>query len=73
MPAEFDFTDAERRVLPFLGEDRMNKEIAESLGASPEAIKSHVQRIMDKTGLHDRCELGPAIRRGALGCDSATH
>ncbi len=57
----------ERRILELLAEGLENKRIGSRLDISPETVKSHLTRIFDKLGAHNRTEaIRIAIRRGIL-------
>ncbi|MGV9626097.1 response regulator [Streptomyces sp. NPDC003487] len=50
-------SDREREVLTLVARGLNNTEIAEALGLSPLTAKTHVSRIMGKTGARDRAQL----------------
>jgi DNA-binding NarL/FixJ family response regulator len=50
-------TDREREVLSLVAAGLSNDEIARELTLSPATAKTHVSRIMTKTGTHDRAQL----------------
>lgn len=50
-------SDREREVLSLVARGLNNTEIAEALGLSPLTAKTHVSRIMGKTGARDRAQL----------------
>jgi DNA-binding NarL/FixJ family response regulator len=52
-----DLTDRETELLKLVAEGRTNGEIAERLVISPLTVKSHVSRILAKTGARDRTQL----------------
>lgn len=57
---EFDrweFTPRERDVARELVSGRSSKELAETLGISPETLKTHLARLMRKTDTSNRTEL----------------
>jgi DNA-binding NarL/FixJ family response regulator len=57
----------EQQVLELLAEGMRNKEIAASLGISPDTAGMHVKNIYAKLGVHDRTgALATAIRRGII-------
>jgi DNA-binding NarL/FixJ family response regulator len=58
--ASLGISPRELTVLEALAAGQSNKEIARSLGVSPNTIKTHVARLFDKLGAQRRTE---AIRR----------
>jgi len=57
-PAALDrLTDREREVLSLVAAGLSNDEIAHELTLSPATAKTHVSRIMTKTGMRDRAQL----------------
>ncbi|MFD1930338.1 MULTISPECIES: response regulator [Nonomuraea] len=50
-------TPREREVLGRIAQGQNNGQIAETLFMSPATVKTHVNRIMAKLGLHDRAQL----------------
>ncbi|MEV7092244.1 response regulator transcription factor [Amycolatopsis sp. NPDC051045] len=56
-PALDRLTDREREVLALVAAGLSNDEIARELTLSPATAKTHVSRIMTKTGTHDRAQL----------------
>ncbi|MEV2270151.1 response regulator transcription factor [Nonomuraea africana] len=50
-------TAREREVLGRIAQGLSNGQIAETLFMSPATVKTHVNRIMSKLGLHDRAQL----------------
>ena len=60
-------TPRELRILQLLSEGKENKRVASDLGISIETVKSHVSRIFEKLGCHNRTEaIRIGIRRGIL-------
>src|SRR3954469_5826892 len=53
----------ERSILELIGQGRSNKEIARSLGISPETVKSHIKNMFAKLGVERRAQ---AIYRAKL-------
>lgn len=53
----FGVTSREFDVLCLLGDRLTNREIAERLVVSPSTVKSHVERLLHKTGRRNRVEL----------------
>jgi DNA-binding NarL/FixJ family response regulator len=49
-----DLSSRERQVLAEIARGHPNKEIARRLGISPSTVKSHVSKILGKTGLQSR-------------------
>ena len=56
-------TAREMDVLDLVGERLSNREIAERLYLSPRTVEKHVERLLHKTGVADRGELGRLARR----------
>ncbi|MFB9682879.1 response regulator [Amycolatopsis plumensis] len=56
-PALDRLTDREREVLSLVAAGLSNDDIARELTLSPATAKTHVSRIMTKTGTHDRAQL----------------
>ncbi|MQA06321.1 MAG: response regulator [Streptosporangiales bacterium] len=50
-------TEREREVLQQVGHGKSNDEIAEDLVLSPLTVKTHLSRILTKTGARDRAQL----------------
>jgi DNA-binding NarL/FixJ family response regulator len=50
-------TPREQRVLQFVAEGKLNKEIARALTLSHRTIETHVGNILNKTGFNNRTEL----------------
>lgn len=50
-------TEREVEILTYVGQGLSNDEIANYLVISPHTVKTHVNRIMTKTGAHDRALL----------------
>lgn len=55
----------ERRIIQLLAEGRSNREIGEALILSPETVKTHVGRILRKTGASNRVEAVAMLVRSA--------
>jgi DNA-binding CsgD family transcriptional regulator len=53
----FGVTAREYEVLLLLGERLTNREIADRLTVSPSTVKTHVERLLAKTGRRNRVEL----------------
>lgn len=60
-----DLTEQQKRLLSYLTQGIPNKEIAEKMQISPLTVKSHLEQLMDKTGIHSRTEL--AVKASRLG------
>lgn len=60
-----ELTDQQKRLLSCLTLGLPNKEIAERMQISPLTVKSHLEQLMDKTGIHSRTEL--AVKASRLG------
>jgi DNA-binding NarL/FixJ family response regulator len=56
-PSDPHLTEREHQVLQLLLLARSNREIAEKLGIEERTVKSHVGRLMRKTGAENRIEL----------------
>ena len=56
-----DFTPAEIRVLRLLVEGMTYKEIAEDLYISPQTVKDHVSRMLQKTGFSSKTKLAAEV------------
>ncbi len=60
-----ELTDREREVLRRIVAGRSNKEIAADLEITEGTVKTHVNHILDKLGVHDRTQAATtALRRG---------
>lgn len=60
-------TPRERQTLDLLSVGSSNREIAEEMGISEDAVKNHFRRINEKLGTKDRVEaLSVALRRGLV-------
>ena len=68
----YGITAREAEVLTLLRGRLSNREIAERLGVGPSTIKTHVERLLAKTGRRNRRELGElgdTIAKEAHGAD----
>jgi DNA-binding CsgD family transcriptional regulator len=64
---EFELTPRERDVIALLAEGLSNKAIAQRLGISPDTVKFHVGRLIDKLDANGRTDaVAHAARRGIL-------
>lgn len=52
-----DLTEREKEILGLISQGLTNSAIAEKLFISPLTVKSHVNRLMSKLGVHDRAQL----------------
>ena len=52
-----ELTDREREILLLVSRGLNNEEIGQELFISPATVKTHLARIMGKTGAHDRAQL----------------
>lgn len=65
--ARYALSSRELDVIQLLVEGLSNQQIAERLNLSPETIKSHLRRIMDKLLVSDRTQVAvKALREGIL-------
>jgi DNA-binding NarL/FixJ family response regulator len=55
-------TERERHVLTGLGQGRGRSEIAKDLGLSPHTIRTHVQHLLRKLGVHSQMEAAAYAR-----------
>lgn len=63
----FQLSRREMEVLRLLSEGRSNQSIAEVLVLSPNTVRNHVQRILEKLGAHSKLEaVATAARTGLL-------
>ncbi len=60
-----ELTEQQRRLLSLLTQGLSNKEMAERMHISPLTVKSHLEQLMDRTGIHSRTEL--AVKASKLG------
>ena len=56
-------TDREREVLICLAEGRMRHDVAEHLHMSPNTVRTHLQNLMTKLGVHSALEAVAVTRR----------
>jgi DNA-binding CsgD family transcriptional regulator len=64
-------TERQHEILHWIGHGMSNKAIARQLGISPETVKSHVQQVFQRGGVHGRTAL-VAARRDASVFEAAT-
>jgi DNA-binding CsgD family transcriptional regulator len=58
-------TDREVEIIGLASDGRTNKEIATGLGVTLSTVKTHLQRVYQKAGAHDRAgSVATALRRG---------
>ena len=58
VPAELvTLTERELEILLLVGQGQSNADIAARLSISPQTAKTHVNRVMQKLGVHDRAQL----------------
>jgi len=55
--AQFEFTPAEMRVAELVARGETPREIATALGLSIHTVRSHVKRLLAKTGVHSQSKL----------------
>lgn len=61
-----ELTPRELEILVLVGSGLSNAEIAERLVVSPLTAKTHISRVMNKLGAHDRAQLVIAAYEGGL-------
>ena len=61
-----ELTPRELEMLTLVGSGRSNQEIAEELVLSPSTVKTHVNRVMMKLGVHERAQLVIAAYESGL-------
>lgn len=67
-PVQLPLSDRERQVLALLADGRRDRDIADKLSISVRTVRSHLDRIREKTGRRRRPELTRlAIERGIVG------
>lgn len=60
-------TPREREIMSLMAEGRSPEEIAETLGMSPNTLRTHMQNVLTKLGVHSKVEaLVLAIRHGTV-------
>jgi len=59
-------TEREKEVLGFIGDGKMNQEIADAMRMSVHTVQSHRSNIMKKLGLHNRAQLVTYAARAGL-------
>jgi len=65
-PVPDDLTDREREVLAGLGRGLSNAELATELGITEPTAKTHVSRVLSKTGSRSRMQAAVLARRHGL-------
>ncbi|MBR1583966.1 MAG: response regulator transcription factor [Clostridia bacterium] len=60
-----DLSPKQKELLRYLTAGLSDREIGEKMGVSPTTVRTHLDRIMIKTGIHTRTEL--AVKVGRLG------
>ena len=66
-------TPRELEILQLMAEGRSSQRIAGGLGMSPHTLRTHVQNILTKLGVHSKLEaLVAAIRYGKVSTDEDT-
>ena len=68
-PNDYAFTPAEREVLRWLSLGRTNREIGKILFKSEFTVKTHVQRMLAKTGFDNRLQLASLAFRAPSSVD----
>jgi DNA-binding CsgD family transcriptional regulator len=63
---ESQFTPAEQRVATLIGEGLPPREIATRLGLSVHTVRSHLKRLLSKTGVHSQAALVRALLSGTI-------
>ena len=59
-------SERELDVAMLIAEGRSNKEIAHALGIGVPTVKKHVDRLLEKLGLHDRLQVGLFLARNPV-------
>jgi len=59
---QFQLTRREQQLIPLVNRGLTNKEIAVELSVSEQTVKSHIHRILRKTGVEDRFSIGAACQ-----------
>jgi DNA-binding CsgD family transcriptional regulator len=62
LQVKFGLTDREAEVAAYLLEGASRERIAEELVLTTNTIKTHVQHVYEKTGVHSRAELADLVR-----------
>ena len=60
-----DLSPKQKELLRYLVAGLTDREIGEKMGVGPTTVRTHLDRIMKKTGIHSRTEL--AVKVGKLG------
>lgn len=64
---QFRLTRREQQLIPLVGRGLTNKEIATHLNVSEQTVKSHIHRILRKTGVDDRFAISAACVADQIG------
>ena len=64
---QFRLTRREQQLVPLVGRGLTNKEIATHLNVSEQTIKTHIHRILRKTGVEDRFAISAACDAVQIG------
>ena len=60
-------TRREREVLSLLADGADNDAIAQALVISPQTVRTHIQNVLNKLGVHSRLEAASFVIRNQLG------
>jgi DNA-binding CsgD family transcriptional regulator len=63
IPAEWELTPAEERVVELIATGKSIDEIGETLAVGRETVRTHVKRAMSKAGVHRQSELVARLYR----------
>ena len=64
--ADSELTERAAEVLGLLAEGLLQKEVARTLGISPKTVSTHVERIHQKLGAHNRVEAVARAQRAGI-------
>ena len=63
-PEQPRLTQRELEILELVARGRLNREIADELGISPNTVRNHIRNVLDKLHVHSRWEAAMyAVRR----------